>query len=106
MLPQKIANALQSGSHVSRSQWTHLVTTAALFRLQNQAYTAYKVASEAEKSEVKSFDYWFADMEVYYPQSLYWSKPLKLEILFFQIMRAQREGNFLMYIETLGSIIP
>ena len=100
------ADALQNGSHVSRAQWAHKVTAAALFCLQNQAYTAYKYASEAEKSEVKSFDNWCADMEINHPQFLYWSKTLKLEILFLQFMRAQREGNFLMYIEALGSIIP
>ena len=99
------ADALQSGSHVSRAQWAHQVTAAALFDLQNQAYTAYKDTSEEEKLEVKSFDDWCADMEINHPQFLYWSKTLKLEILFFQFMRAQRESNFLMYIKALGSII-
>ena len=37
------ADALQSGSHVSKAQWAHQVTAAALFHLQNQAYTAYKM---------------------------------------------------------------
>ena len=47
-----------------------------------------------------------ADMETSHPQFLYWSKTLKLEILFLQFMRAQRDGNFLMYLEALGSIVP
>ena len=98
------ADALQSGSHVSRAQWAHQVTATALFDLQNQAYTAYKDTSEAEKLEVKSFDDWCADMEINHPQFLYWSKTLKLEILFLQFMRAQRESNFLMYIEALAFV--
>lgn len=95
------ADALQSGSHISRAQWAHQVSAAALFCLQNEAFTAYKDASEVENLEVKSFDEWCADMETNHPQFFYWSKTLKLEILFLQFMRAQREGNFLMYIEAL-----
>ena len=100
------ADALLSGSHTSRSQWAHQVTAAALFFLQNEAFTAYKEDLVAEHLEAKSFDEWCADMKIHHPQFLYWSQVLKLEILFLQFMRSQREGNFLMYVEALGSIIP
>ena len=97
------ANALQSGSHTSRGQWAHQVTAAALFSLQNQAYSE---GIEDESLEVKSFEEWCASMETSHPQFLYWSKTLKLEVLFLQFMLSQREGKFLVYVEALGSIIP
>jgi len=52
---------------------------------------------------VKLFLEWCADMESSHPQFFYWSKTL---VLFLQFMQSQRDGNFLMYLEALGSIIP
>jgi len=97
------ADALQSGSHTSRAQWAHQVSAAALFCLQKEAFMAYKDDLEVT---AKPFHDWCADMESSHPQFFYWSKTLKLEVLFLQFMRSQRDGNFLMYLEVLGSIIP
>ena len=83
------ADALQSGSRISRAQWAHQVTAAALFCLQHQTFTAFKEGLEADNLEGKPFDEWCADMETSHPQFLYWSKTLKLEIVFLQFMRAQ-----------------
>ena len=77
-----------------------------LFCLQHQAFTAFKEGLEADNLEGKPFDEWCADMETSHPQFLYWSKTQKLEILFLQFMQAKRDGNFLMYLEALGSIVP
>ncbi len=52
------ADALQSGSHTSRSQWAHQVTAAALFLLQNEAFIAYKEEMASDHLDVKSFDEW------------------------------------------------
>ena len=76
------ADALQSGSHISRTQWAHQVTAAALFNLQMQGFAVYRKSFSAENLEAKSFDEWCADMESNHPNFLYWSKTLKLEILF------------------------
>ena len=100
------ADALQSGSHTSRAQWAHQVSAAALFCLQSQAFTAYKDNLEVDNITAKPFREWCADMESSHPQFFYWGKTMKLEVLFLQFMRSQRDGNFLMYLEALGSIIP
>ncbi len=73
------ADALQSGSHTSRSQWAHQVTAAALFLLQNEAFIAYKEEMASDHLDVKSFDEWCGDRETKHPLFLYWSKVLKLE---------------------------
>ena len=69
-------------------QWAHQVTAASLFNLQMQAFTVYRESFSAENLEAKSFDEWCADMESNHPQFLYWSKTLKLEILFLQFMKS------------------
>ena len=45
-------------------------------------------------------------MENDHPQFVYWSKTLKLEVLFLQFLHLQHEGNFPMYVEALGGILP
>ena len=100
------ADTLQSGSHTSRAQWAHRVSAVALFCLQSQAFMAYKDNLEVDNITAKPFHEWCADMESSHPQFFSWGKTLKLEVLFLQFMRSQRDGNFLMYLEALGSIIP
>ena len=101
------ADALQSGSHTSRAQWAHQVTAAAaLYYLRSQTFTAYKDNLEVDNMTAKPFDEWCADMESSHPQFFYWGKTLKLEVLFLQFMQSQQDGNFSMYLEALGSIIP
>ena len=100
------ADVLQKGSSTARSQWAHQVTAAALFCLQSQAYNAYCEASKADNLPVKAFDDWCQQMSTDHPQFLYWMKTLQLELLFLQFMRAQREGDFLEYIESLRKIVP
>ncbi|XP_014671080.1 PREDICTED: uncharacterized protein LOC106811872 [Priapulus caudatus] len=100
------ADALQKGSSTSRAQWAHQVTAAALFCLRNRGYIAYKDVAKAESMPVMSYDAWCRDMETAHPQFFYWSKVIKLEVLFLQFMRAQREGDFRMYVDTLARIVP
>ena len=81
------ADALQSGSHTSTAQCAHQVTTAAaLFCLQSQAFTAYTKSLGSDSLEVKSFDGvqpWKVTTH-----NFYWSKTLKLEVLFLQSMQS------------------
>ena len=39
-------------------------------------------------------------------QFAYWNKVFNLELLLLQFLRRQREANFLLYVQTLGKIIP
>jgi hypothetical protein len=100
------ADALQKGSSTSRSQWAHQVTAAALYCLQSQAYKAYSDASQVDNLPVMPYDEWSEQMSTEHPQFDYWAKTLQLEILFLQFMRSQREGDFIMYLESLHRIVP
>lgn len=99
-------DALTKGSFTARSQWAHQVTAAALFCLRNQAYNSYKVEVESEANPAMPFNDWCTLMETQHPQFRYWSKTFNLEVLFLQFMQSQREGNFELYISTLGRIVP
>ena len=98
------ADALQKGSHTSRAQWAHQVTAAALYILQKRAYAVYQDESSSENT--LTFEDWNQQMGAAHPQFEYWYKVFNLELLFLQFLRSQREANFLLYVETLGKIIP
>ncbi len=71
--------------------------------LQKHAYAAYK--EELTSEDTLDFDDWCNHMQVSHPQFNY-SKVMKLQLLFLQFLRSQREANFQLYIEALGKIIP
>jgi hypothetical protein len=98
------AFGLQKGSHTSRAQWAHQVTAAALYVLLRRSYDAYHIMTP--DSETLDFDMWCKHMASDHPQFYYWHKVLQLELLFLQFLRSQREGQFDVYIESLGKIIP
>ena len=98
------ALGLQKGSHTTRGQWAHQITAAALFTLLSQAFADYHRNTPAD--EQMHFDQWCKQMASEHPQFNYWYITLRLEIIFLQFMRSQREGNFSLYVESLGKIIP
>ena len=98
------ADSLQKGSQTTRSQWAHQVTVAALYTLQQKAYTEYQSTSMDE--DLLSFDSWCQKMDTDNPQFCYWNKVLKLECLLLAFIRSQREANYQLYVETLTAIIP
>lgn len=67
----------------------------------HNAYFDY--AKDAE--EPKPFLEWKEEM-LKYPQFLYWSTVLDLELLSLRLVRSIREGNFPMFIKSLKEIIP
>ena len=80
------------------------MTAAGLFVLLNISYVEYHTSTPDD--ERLHFDEWCQKMATEHPQFDYWHKVLQLEILFLQFMRAQQEGQFDMYVESLGKIIP
>ncbi len=98
------AESLLKGSHVTRGQWAQQVTAAALYRLQQSAYHSYKEENGVESC--LSFSEWCETMSVKHPQFCYWNQTLELALLFLGFLRAQREGNFMLYVETLGKLLP
>ncbi len=97
-------DGLLKGSRVTRGQWAHQVSAAALYVFQKRAYAAFK--EELATENTLEIDDWCNHMQVSHPQFNYWSKVMKLQLLFLQFLRSQREANFQLYIETLGKIIP
>ena len=65
------ASNVQKGSHISRGQWAHQVTTAALYILLHRAYAEYQVS--IPESEQRHFEYeWCEQMSSDYLQFYYW----------------------------------
>ncbi len=61
-------DGLLKGSHVTRGQWAHQVSAAALYVLQKRAYAAYK--EEQTSEDTLDFDDW-KDPEGYYFYTLF-----------------------------------
>ena len=94
------AIGLQRGLHISKHQWAHQVTAAALFQLLNRSYTEYNART------AHNFEEWCKYMASTHPQFDYWQKVLQFKVLFLQFMRSLREQRFMDYVESLGKIIP
>jgi hypothetical protein len=59
-----------------------------------------------ENDQLKSFHEWREEMSEKYPQFLYWSGVLELQLCVFQLVRAFREANFTLYVNTIKQILP
>ena len=97
------AEHLLQGSNVSRCQWVHQVTAAALHTLMYSSYGEYK---DCTPEPHLCFQDWCVQMVSIHPQFSYWYKTLKLELLFLRFLRAQRELNFTEYIASIIKITP
>ena len=98
------ASNVQKGSHISRGQWAHQVTSAALYILLHRAYAEYQLS--IPEIEQLHFDAWCQQMSSDYSQFYYWYKVWQLELLFLEFLRSQREQNYVAYVESLRKIIP
>ena len=78
------------------------MSASALYSLQKKAYEAHQETSDIQISFVD----WCEQKELQHPQFSYWYKSLKLELLFLQLIKSQREANFEQYVTTLEEIIP
>ena len=97
------ASNVQNGSHISRGQWAHQVTPAALYTLHHRAYAEYKMSiSEIEQLH---FGALCEQMSSDYPQLYYWCNVRQLELLFLQFLRSQREQNYVTYVESVKKIV-
>ncbi len=88
------ADSLLSSSHLTRTRHAHQLTCLALHSLQQQAFS---------QVQTDSFEIWRKDMIKKYPTFQYWDTVLSMEILTF--IRAHREKNFPLYMETLEAIV-
>ena len=74
------AESLLNGTHVSRCQWAHQVTAAALYNLLCMSYEEYK--DETPDEEHFDFDRWCSYRVSNSPQCSYWYKTFQLQLLF------------------------
>ena len=63
------ASTVTKGSHISRGQWAHQVTSATLYILLYRSYAEYQMS--IPESEQLHFDAWCEQMSSNYPQFYY-----------------------------------
>ena len=84
-----VSDSFKSASHLTRTRHAHQVTAAALYVLEQQAYTKYVVTTPGQPKEINA---WREEMSKI-PQFLYWTRVLDLQRLCLQFVRGLREGN-------------
>ena len=94
------ASSALSDSHVKRTRYAHQVSLAALHLLKLEAYDNY--INEFGPSE--PFDIWDARMSSNAATYQYWDQVYALELLACRFVRAQREGDFHLYIQVLDEM--
>ena len=95
------ANAILEAAHITRSRYAHQVSACAPFILLR----AYK-ASIDDNSEPDDLSTWLRKKCEANPQFLFWSTALELELLALEFVRSIREGNFSLYVQILGKLLP
>ena len=99
------AEALHTASQIKRTRYAHQVTVSALHLLQQSAFEATVSAESDHQSEQLSLDSWCQLMCDKHPHFFYWNTVIEIQLLINQFVRAQREGNFLLYIDVLDKFM-
>ena len=90
------ADSFLKCTHITRTRHAHQVTALTRAVLQKVAYRQ----SESEED----FTEWKIKMRKY-PTFLYWDLILETELLIFILIRAHREKNFNLYVESLSELM-
>lgn len=96
------ADSFLKAAHVTRTRRAHQVTASCLYLLMQKAYVKYE---EEAEGEVMSLEDWRTNRAAACPQFKFWSIILQLELTLMIYVRAIREGNFMLYIES-SKIVP
>lgn len=96
------ADSILKGSHVTRSRYAHQATAASLYILLQKAY---KIISEKHQ-DMPPYDEWYNQQCQNQPQFKYWALTLDLELNYLEFVRSIREGNFDLYVQTMGQLAP
>ena len=83
-------------SHLARTCHAHQVTVAALTQLQHQAFSL--------AGDLENFETWRLGMIKLSPTFQFWDTVLRLELIILMFVRAHREKDFNLYIETLENL--
>ena len=105
---QGIAESFLSASHVSHTRRAHQVTAASLFILLNKAYNQYKASllEENEHCNIPAFADWKEERATKSQHFNYWASVLDFELMCLRLMRAFREADFPLYVDTIRKILP
>ena len=96
-----IADSFLKASHLTRTRHAHQISVLALSKLQQNAF----LQSEGPHDE-STKEAWRQAMITKSPTFLYWDTILKMEILGLIFVRAHREQDFPLYVESLKAIVP
>lgn len=94
------ADSFLSASHLTKTRRAHQVTALALSVLQQEAY------SRANDCDNNPFDKWKLEAASKSPLFHFWDLVLRLERLVLTFVRAHRERNFDLYVQTLECLAP
>ena len=100
---ERVAESFISATHPARTRHAHQVTAGSPYGLITKAYDK---SADQETTDTKSLVEWRNQMKSKFPQFLYWSTVLELEVLCFQFVRAIREGNFNLYVKAMRLLLP
>ena len=99
-----VVDSFVTASHITRTRRAHQITYAALHILQKRAYQAYLDVAEADSP--LSFTAWKKEMSLKYPNLMYWSRVIELQLICFKLVKAFRVADFQLYLEALVQVMP
>ena len=96
-----VASACNAGSfletaHIARTRHGHQVTALALAQLEEEAFLPTELQQDAETRET-----WRNNMTEKSPTFQYWNTILNIESTALIMIRAHRDQNFPLYVESL-----
>jgi hypothetical protein len=99
------ADSFLKVSHVTRTRHAHQVTAASLHLLLNKAYAEY-TRNHEETETLKHMEAWCEEKIAASPQFCFWFNILQLELQVMIFVRSLRQGNFMLYIDSLSQLVP
>ena len=92
-------------AHVTKTRHVHQITAASLSILKHKAYQAYLTNLQSDEPGL-AFDVWQQKRIAESPLVQYGSLTLKLQLILLMFLRAQRDENFVLYVESLDKLAP
>ena len=99
-----VAESFLKATHVTRTRHAHHVTACVLYAMLKDAYE--KDQNENIGHNCINFLDWCHQRKEESPQFLYWWTCLEIELNSFEFVRSLRTGDFDMYTNSLGKIVP
>ena len=98
------AQSFLSAAHITRTRYVHQVTSLALYTLARKAYVSDQ-AGATEENEA-SYDDWMRLKCQQQPQANFWKMTLDLELTVLEFVKACRIGDFKLYLDVQGHLMP